>query len=597
MFNVRRLGFRTSRAYDWPVTTGTRLSVVLGASAAAAMLLFLGSATAAPGDLDPTFGDGGVAEPTQGLGTVMALQPDGMILVGGYTFPWELGVARYTPQGRLDRSFGSRGVAVGPSGRATGLAIQPDGKIVATGYLADGSMSVVRFTRAGSLDASFGSGGVVTGPQGDGSAIAVQDNGKIVVVGTSGDPFSSFAAITAFRLQPDGLPDAGFGSNGFVRTPIGLGSVGRDVALQPDGKIVVAGSSDGMTLVRYETDGSLDPSFGSGGIAKSAAPGPSWAESVVLQGDGRILAAGGAGTSMAVARFLLDGRPDPSFGSRGVTTARSGGLGSASDVALQSHGRIVVAASGQDVVALVRVRPDGNLDADFGEEGVSQVALGSRSGASGVAVDPDGRILAAGFSSGETATHFLLAGFRVTSPTTIAAKPFVVRYGSQVEVTGTAVDPRPGAGVQILARGCNAHTTTRAGTTTEQVHGEWRARVTPRARMGYRARILGDRSVSVTVQVRPRVTVRRLPHGHVQVRVLFGRALTGETIALQRLRPAAGWNTVRVTELHRTSRTGDGVLSGATFRAARRGGLLRAVLRQPNAYACYAEAFSRSIPG
>ena len=106
---------------------------MLGASAAAALLLFLGSAAAAPGDLDPTFGTNGVAEATQGLGTVMALQPDGKILVAGYTFPWELSVVRYAPDGRLDRSFGSGGVAVGPSGRALGLAIQPDGKIVAAG--------------------------------------------------------------------------------------------------------------------------------------------------------------------------------------------------------------------------------------------------------------------------------------------------------------------------------------------------------------------------------------------------------------------------------------------------------------------------------
>jgi uncharacterized delta-60 repeat protein len=560
------------------------------------MLLFLGSAAAAPGDLDPTFGAGGVAEETQGLGTVMTLQPDGKILVAGYTFPWELSVARWTPDGRLDSTFGSGGIAVGPSGRATGLALQPDGKIVATGYVAEGSMSVVRFTGSGSLDPSFGSGGVAAGPRGDGSAIAVQADGKIVVVGTSGDPFSSLAAITVLRFQPDGAPDAGFGTNGVVRTPLGLGSVGRDVALQPDGKIVVAGSSDAMTLVRYDPDGSFDASFGFGGIARVTAGAFASAESVVVAPDGRLIAAGGSTLGLAVARLLPDGRPDASFGVGGAATVHAGGVGGASDVALQADGRVVVAASGPQFVALVRVRPDGSLDSNFGEEGISQVALGSWSQASAVAIEPDGRILAAGSSSGETETHFLLARFRVTSPTTISRIPFVVPYGSQIELAGTAVDSQPGTEVQILARGCNAHTSTRAATTHEQLAGNWTAHVTPRVRLGYRARILGDRSVSVTAEVRPRVTVRRLTRSRVRVRVLFGRALTGEVIVLQRYRPNGTWTNVGITELQRTGRARNGVLSGATFKVKRRGGPLRVLLRQPNPYACYAEAVSRPIP-
>jgi uncharacterized delta-60 repeat protein len=560
------------------------------------MLLFLGPAAAAPGDLDPTFGTGGAAEATQGLGAVMTLQPDGKILVAGYTFPWELSVARYTPDGRLDRSFGSGGVAVGPSGRAIGLAIQPDGKIVATGYVADGTMSVVRFTGAGSLDASFGSGGVVTGPPGDGFGIAVQADRKIVVVGTSGDPFSSLAAITVLRFQPDGAPDAGFGSDGVVRTPLGMGSAGRDVALQPDGKIVAAGSSDVMTLVRYETDGRLDLTFGSGGVAKMTAAGAfSSAESVVLDPGGRLVAAGGSAFGMAVARFLSDGRPDPSFGSRGATTAHSGGLGVATDVALQDDGRIVVAASGSNLVGLARVLPDGNLDSDFGEEGISQVALGSWSSASAVAVEPDGRILAAGSSSSETETHFLLARFRVTSPTTIAAAPFVVPYGTELRLAGTAADPQQGAAVQILARGCHAHANTRPSATRQLANGSWATGVTPRARTGYRAEIFGERSVAVTVQVRPRVTIRRLTRSRVRARVLFGSGLTGEVMTLQRFQRATGWSDLRTGELRRTGRTRDGFVSTATFKAGRQGGQLRALLRQPNSDACYADAFSRPI--
>jgi uncharacterized delta-60 repeat protein len=558
------------------------------------MFLFLGSAAAAPGDLDPAFGISGLAEATQGLGTVMALQPDGKILVAGYTFPWELSVVRYTADGRLDDSFGSHGVAVGPSGRATGLAIQPDGKIVATGYVADGTMSVVRFTAAGTLDSGFGSGGVATGPQGDGYAIAVQADRKIVVVGTSGDLFTSLAALTVLRLQPDGAPDAGFGLNGVVRTSLGLGSVGRDVAVQTDGKIVAAGYADAMTLVRYLTDGRLDSGFGSGGIAKSTGPGPSSAESVAMEADGRIVAAGGAGSDLAVARFLADGRPDPSFGSGGFMTAHAGGLGGASDIAVQADGRIVLAASGANDVALARVWPAGNLDSDFGEEGISQVTFGVWSQASAVALEPDGRILAAGSSSSESETHFLLARFRVTTPTTIGANVTVVPYGRKLELHGTAAAPRLGGAVQLLARGCQGHAITRPGSTRETAGGAWAVQATPHVTTAYRAEILGERSVSMTVQVRPRVMIRRVSRGQVQVRVLYGRALMGELIALQRNR-GTGWNTVTTAQLQRIRRTHAGVISGVTFKAKPRGGSLRVLLSQPNPDACYATGVSRSI--
>jgi uncharacterized delta-60 repeat protein len=360
------------------------------------------------------------------------------------------------------------------------------------------------------------------------------------------------------------------------------------VALQPDGKIVVAGSSDAMTLARYETDGSLDRNFGSGGIAK--APGLS-ADSVALEPDGWIIAAGGSGSSLAVGRFLSDGRLDPSFGSGGAMTAHAGGLGGASDVAVQADGRIVVAASGANLVTLARIRADGSLDSDFGEDGISQMAFGSWSQAIAVAVEPDGRILAAGF----TDTNFLLARFRVTTPTTIGANLTTVPYGREFALHGTAAEPRPGDPVQVLTRACQSRATTRPGSTREEAGGTWAARVRPRVTASYRAEIAGERSVSITVQVSPRMMIRRLSHSRVQVRVLYGRALTGEVITLQRNR-RTGWNTIATAGLQRIGRTRHGVLSGITFKAKARGGQLHAVLGQPNPYSCFAGAMSRTLP-
>src|SRR5262245_40720949 len=131
------------------VGPGGRLCAVIGASSAAMLLFAIGSAVAAPGDLDPTFGRDGIAETTPGIANVMALQPDGKIVLGGLVFPFEFALARYTPDGQLDHSFGSGGAVAGPSGSVRGLAIQSDGRIVVTGYTPAGLMSVVRYTAGG----------------------------------------------------------------------------------------------------------------------------------------------------------------------------------------------------------------------------------------------------------------------------------------------------------------------------------------------------------------------------------------------------------------------------------------------------------------
>lgn len=582
------------------MTKSTRLCAVLGASVAAVLLLFLGSAAAAPGDLDPTFGTGGETELALGSVAVaegIALQPDGKIVVAG-SGPGGFTLARFDADGTVDRAFGSGGKVEGPGGAAYAVVRQPDGKLLAAGGLDGGPMAVVRYTADGNRDSSFGTGGIASGPLGTARGLVLQPDGKIVLCGSSPDPDSSaHDNVVLLRFEPDGTPDAGFGSNGVVRTRVGTSSRAWALALQPDGKILAAGSggdfAGSLAVVRYRPDGELDPSFGTSGVVMAA---PTLATAIGVQPDGRIVVAGTADLRLAVMRFAPDGRVDPSFGSNGLMTTGSGGLGGAWDLALQADGRIVISGWDTSVFTLVRLSTGGELDPSFAEGGISRASFGFWSDARAVAIQPDGRILAAGLNSHESETNFALARYRVTSPTSIGAAPLVVPYGATITLEGTAADPEPGAAVQILGRDCYAYSTARSRATAEDTSGAWTATVTPRGRTSYRAEIAGDRSIPVEVQVRPRVTLRRLTRSRVQARVVYGHSLAGETIDLQRFRQGSGWGHIRYGSLRRLGRAKGGVVSSVTIKTGQRRGPVRALLEQPNPYACFATAVSRAIP-
>ena len=184
---------------------------------------------------------------------------------------------------------------------ATALALQPDGKIVAAG-----GGALARYNSDGSLDQSFGSNGTASHRELYPSDVAVQPNGRIVVAGRY-----------LFRYLPDGSPDPSFGDNG--RTAAGASSSWSQIAVQPDGKIDAVGFREGGhgMLARYLPDGSPDSSFGTGGVTESAG----FEYSLVLQSDGKIVVGGtdAASTatqprSLTLARYLSGGRPDATFG-------------------------------------------------------------------------------------------------------------------------------------------------------------------------------------------------------------------------------------------------------------------------------------------
>ena len=320
--------------------------------------------------------------------------------------------------GDLDPTFGTAGIVTTDFGRldvARATAIQPDGKIVAAGDN-DGSFTVARYNPNGSPDQTFGSAGQVTtrigGLRMSGSAVGIQPDGKIIVAGGESPYF------VLVRYNNDGTSDTSFGiaGDGIVTIVVDAGSAAHAMAIQPDGKIIVAGSArlgightDRFALARFTVDGRLDLSFAAGGTLTTAFPGfdtaNAWA--VAVQPDAKIVAAGvaaGPGGSVAVARYNSDGSLDRSFGTAGTTTTGVGTSAEGFAVALQPGGKIVVAGVTIDDAAprsvrwlLVRYDVDGNLDPSFASGGVVITQIGtSDSQAFGVAIQRDGKIVAAG---------------------------------------------------------------------------------------------------------------------------------------------------------------------------------------------------------
>ena len=269
------------------------------------------------------------------------MQPDGKILAVGHSqvpslyMTFNLVLARYNVDGSLDRSFGDGGLVTPDLGynsaSGTAIALLSDGRIVVAGWVesfpVSSDFALVRFKPDGTLDTTFGSGGVVTtdfsGASDSGSALAIQADGRIVVVGSSYDS-SDYDADTAIaRYHPDGSLDTGFGEDG--RVVVDLGSdddYGNNVAMQTDGKVVVAGEADGdLALVRLLPAGALDVGFaGDGAVTGDSGFSGSALE---IQADGKIVVMGTAtsyytGSDFALGRFNSDGSPDLTFGDQGL---------------------------------------------------------------------------------------------------------------------------------------------------------------------------------------------------------------------------------------------------------------------------------------
>ena len=484
------------------------------------------------GSLDPTFGVGGIVLTNlsdQPRGSEarsqihgLVIQPDGKIVAAGSSrrsgTDEDFAVARYNADGSLDSRFGTGGKVLtdfGGGDVATDVALQADGKIVVVGYSEQATtgwdIAVARYNSDGSLDGRFGVGGKVltdftpSGTRNDyAESLVLQTDGKIVVAGRSG-PFGGknvpydFAVV---RYNSDGTLDHRFGVGGKVLTDFAVdefsvirlsawlffGQAGKvltcflpfrtshdeahALSLQPDGKIVVAGSSVqpvtgwDFAVARYNPDGTLDDGsasdttpgdrFGVDGKVLTdlyppqlvpdedldlsqrlsvtrIGPGHDQAFSLTLQPDGKIVVAGGASSAksdlmfndFAVVRYNRDGTLDYRFGRSGKVLTPFAHLNTGAvirDLALQPDGRIVAAGTSDQPdrglhFALVRYNDDGSLDQGFGGMGKVLSALGPSGtlgdSASSLALQTDGKIVVAGctYRGGDLSCDFALARY------------------------------------------------------------------------------------------------------------------------------------------------------------------------------------------
>jgi large repetitive protein len=453
----------------------------------------------APGDLDTSFDtDGIVTLDFNGgadVGRSVVVQADGKIVVAGYAFNGsnnDFAVTRYNSDGTLDTSFGGTGKILTPVGSGNDLgysiAIQPDGKLVVAGYAFNGSnndFAVTRYNSDGTLDTSFGSTGKLTTPIGSGNdlgySVAIQADGKIVVAGKATGSNDDFALT---RYNSNGTIDTSFGNAGKIITSIGSsGDEGQSVVIQPDGKVVVAGyasngTNNDFALTRYNSNGTLDASFGDTGKVTTPIGANDEGYSVVIQPDGKLVVAGyafnGSNNDFAVTRYNSDGTLDTSFGGTGKVTTP---VGSANDlgfsIVIQPDGKLVVAGYASNGTnndfALTRYNSDGTLDTSFGGTGKVITPINGDDEGYDVVLQPDGKIVLVGRANGDLA----IVRYQGDSPaapvvTGIADDTATVGDGitsdSSLTVSGTAVG---NSTVEVFRNGISI------GTTTANATGNW----------------------------------------------------------------------------------------------------------------------------
>ncbi|MDD5273623.1 MAG: hypothetical protein PHU14_13000 [Methylovulum sp.] len=372
----------------------------------------------------------------------LIIQGDGKILAVGSSRTSTAGsfaLARYNTGGSLDSTFDKDGkvstdfaTGVTLSGGSGCGAVQADGKIVEVGYNFDGShyiFALARYNTNGSLDSSFGTGGEVTTNFANNfdiaDSVAVQKDGKLLAAGYSFDDSTGDTNFALARYNTDGSLDSSFGNGGKVTTDFNSAEdVGESLLVQSNGKMVMVGyafnTNSGnydFALARYNTNGSLDSTFGSGGKTLTDVGGfLDFAISAALQKDGKILVAGysctdqnGTGIQFEVLRYNSNGSLDGSFGSGGIVTSNFGGIYEYGEsIAVQANGKIVVAGDSYNgstySLVLARYNTDGSLDSHFGSGG--EVINTQIAGGGSVKIAADGKILVSGNYSNGSNTDF-----------------------------------------------------------------------------------------------------------------------------------------------------------------------------------------------
>jgi uncharacterized delta-60 repeat protein len=375
------------------------------------------------GALDATFdGDGKVTTTVGSSAQVnaVAVDSEGRIIAvgrgtGGTGLGGDFAIARYTAAGSLDSTFNS-GAAVltdfdGKNDEALGVWVQSDNKIVAVGYATNSTgfpkhFAIARYDTNGSLDTSFDTDGklvlaLATNSDDVAQAVAVQSDGKIVVAGYAYT--GSNIDFSVVRLNSDGSVDTSFDGDGKVFTNIGVSDLAYDLVLQADGKIVVVGTSDGnLALVRYTTSGALDTSFDGDGRVTTAFGSNSVTANAVAMSGSQIVVAGSHNSSgtvdFVVARYNANGSLDSTFSGDGLLVQSiTSGTDVAEDVNVQPDGRIVLSGRGNNgQFAVMRLNPNGTLDTTFDSDGIVTTSIGSSSAGYAATVQSNGRLIVGG---------------------------------------------------------------------------------------------------------------------------------------------------------------------------------------------------------
>jgi uncharacterized delta-60 repeat protein len=361
-------------------------------------------------------------------GKSVILQADGKLVVGG-SGNLDFSLARYNNDGSLDTSFDGDGKVTTDFGSipafANAVIIQSDGKLVVAGESVNSqggnNLILVRYNSDGSLDTSFdGDGKVISDINTThiASQIILQADGKFVVAACNWNYWGESDFILV-RYNSDGSLDTRFGDGGKVLTRTGFYyDRVSSVAVQPDGKFVLVGSKGDVTVMRYNSDGSLDTSFDSDGkvitdftVDSTYGTTNDFANSVIVQADGKVVIAGSndftVGASrqqFALARYNPDGTLDSQFDGDGKLTTdfNQRNTNTVNAILVQPDGKLVVAGISTDTnyksaFALVRYNVDGSLDASFGDHGkVTTITNSFSGGVNAIIMQPDGKLVAVG---------------------------------------------------------------------------------------------------------------------------------------------------------------------------------------------------------
>jgi uncharacterized delta-60 repeat protein len=455
------------------------------------------------GALDPTFGSGGQVINSfvnhYDAAQTVTTQSDGKIVIAGNTSGTKQTgagwlVARYNTDGSVDTSFDNGGYnVIGFSGAAQAVALQPQtsapSKILLAGTNqtsnGNGNFALARLNANGTLDTTFGSKGKVTMDLGGGENafnVVVDSAGRILVSGTTDAPGTTVIAMV--RYTANGALDTTFGSGGKLVTNIkvqGSYSFHHALALQSDSKIVVAGvvvdpatKTLEFVTARFNANGTVDTTFGSGGSVLTHAGSYDDFGGVAIQADGKILLSGSQGDTSSpwglyLVRYNANGTLDTGFGTGGIAAYGTPG-GQANGpldatrvgVVIQPDGEILAGGSfgdqaGQIEFAVARVNPDSSMDPGFGNGGWATITVSPAADVRGLALQPDGRILLAGYArptSNPSPTDVALVRFLASAPQigSFTANPNPVPPGSTTTLSVSNItDNNPGATVAQVA--------------------------------------------------------------------------------------------------------------------------------------------------